>query len=213
MNKSKIAFLAAVAISAAGIFNTVSAADSTTTVDSGAKKGCPTGKCGTKRGGMFEALGITTDQLEKMNTMKLDFEKANAPKKTELMTLSKELRDDMTKPGVSKSELIALQGKINDIKSQLSTNRVGYMADKMAILTDDQKAKIREFSLKRSFGPHHRGGHGGGHFKGKFHHGGKGGFHKGPGPRGFGGPEGKFGGPKPADAPASSELPSAPGDA
>jgi len=204
MNRRKIAFLAAVAISAAGVFNTVSAADSTTTVDAGAKKGCPTGKCGPKRGGMFEALGITTDQLEKMNTMKLDFEKANAPKKTELMTLSKELRDDMTKPGVSKSELLALQSKINDIKSQLSTNRVGFMADRMAVLNDDQKAKIREFSLKRSFGPHHRGGHHGGHFKSKFHHGGKDGFRKGPGPRGFGGPK-----PGP-DAPASSEAPAAP---
>lgn len=204
MNKSKIAFLAAVAISAAGIFNTVSAADSTTTVDSGAKKGCPSGKCGFKRGGMFQALGITNDQLEKMNTMKLDFEKANASKKSELMSLHKELRDDMTKPGVSKSELLALQAKINDIRSELSTSRVGYMADKMAVLTDEQKGKIRTFALQRSFGP--KGGHHGKSFKGKrFHHGGKGSFHKGPGPR-------KFRGEKPAEAPSASVTPTAPSE-
>jgi hypothetical protein len=86
------------------------------------------------------------------------------------------------------------------------------MADKMAVLTEEQKAKIREFSLKRSFGPH-RGAHHRGHFKAKYHHGSKDGFHNGHGPRRSGKPEGKFGAPKPADAPASSELPSAPGDA
>jgi Spy/CpxP family protein refolding chaperone len=205
MKKSNIALVAAVAISAVGLFSSVNAADSSTTVDAGGKKGeCQTGHCGKGgpgKGGMFKAFGFTDDQLEKMNTLKLDYEKTAAPKKAELMTLSKELRDDMTKPGVSKSQLLQLQGKINEIKAELSNGRISLMADRMALMTDDQKTKIRSFALKRSFGP--GGGHHGGprHFKGKkFHHGGKGAFHRGPGPR-------PFGGEKPADAPASSVAP------
>jgi len=204
MKKRNFALIAAVAVSAAGLFTSVSAADSTTTVDAGGKKGgCATGHCGPRggKGGFVKALGITDDQLEKLNTIKLDYSKATAPKKAELMTLSKEMRDDMTKPGVTKSQMLQLQGKINEIKSALSMSRVEFMADRMAVLTDDQKAKIRSFALKRSFGPgHHGGGH---HFKSskKFHHGG--GRFKGPGPR-------SFRGDKPAAFSAPPAAPAAP---
>lgn len=157
------------------------AADSSTTVDAGKpemgrsfKRGHGGPGCGggrSHKGGFVKALGITTDQLEKFNTLKQGFIASTASKKAELKVLSSELRDDMTKPGVSKNQMLELQGKINEIKAQLSNSRISFMADRMAILTDDQKAKIREFSLKRSMGPggkHHRGG-----FKRGFHHGGK----------------------------------------
>ncbi len=181
MNKNKIALLTAVAMSAAGFgFASANAADSATTVDTGKSKAdCASGKCGSRRGGFMKELGFTTDQLEKMNSLKLSFESSTAPKKAELMTLHKELRNNITKPGVSKSELLSLQSKINSVRDDLSTSKISYMADKIAILTPDQQAKIREFSLKHSFAPergHHgksgrhgwgskkfHGGHGGGH--------------------------------------------------
>lgn len=208
MNKNRLSLIAAVALSAAGLaFSAANAADSATTVDAGKGAQCASGKCGPggpggRRGGFFQALGITTDQLEKMNSLKLSFESSSAPKKAELMTLSRELRDDMTKPGVSKSELLSLQSKINSVRDDLSTSRMSYMADKIAILTPDQQAKIREFSLKRSMaggGHHHgRGGHGG--WGGKKFHGG----HGGPGGhRSFGGDNKAFDNNQPGpDAPA-----------
>ena len=113
----------------------------------------------------MKELGITNDQLEKLNSLKQQSEAASAPKKAELKTLFSELRDDMSKPDVDKSQLVALQQKINEVRDQLSINRVSFMADRMAVLTPDQRAKLREHMLKRStFGGEHR-----------FHHG----FHRG----------------------------------
>lgn len=206
MKTTKLAMFAAVTVAALS-FNLAPAfaQNSSTTVDTGKQEsgfkrgpGGPGGKCGPggksfhggKRfhrgggGGFVKALGITTDQLEKMNTLKLDFKASTEPKKAELKVLSSELKDGMTKPGVSKSQLLNLQSKINEIKAALSTTRVGYMADRMAVLTDDQKSKIREFSLKRQAmgGKHHKG------FK-----------------RGFGHKRG-FGGPRVSDAPAAAPV-------
>lgn len=210
MNKNKISLIAAIALSAAGLsFNAANAADTATTVDAGGKTpaaqcapGGKGGNFGHKRGGhhgrrgggdFMKAFGFTTEQLEKMNSLKLSFQTSTSPKKAELMNLHRELRDNMTKPGTSKSELLSLQSKINTLRADLATSKISYMADKMALMTDDQKAKIREFSLKRGMG----GGHGKGHFRG-----GKGGHfrgHGGPGSRGsFDGNKASFGNNQPA---------------
>ncbi|MBX9671678.1 MAG: hypothetical protein K2X93_29080 [Candidatus Obscuribacterales bacterium] len=100
-----------------------------------------------------------------MNSLKVEFADSTGPKKVELMKLHRELRDDMTKPGVSKSQLLTLQSKINEIRTELSNTKISFMADRMAVLTDDQKVKIRSFSLK-----HGMGGHGGKHFRGGSRH-------------------------------------------
>lgn len=205
MNKNKLSLIAAVALSAAGLaFSTANAADTATTVDAGKGAQCASGKCDGPgrggKGGFLKELGITTDQLEKMNTLKLGFESSVAPKKAELMTLSRELRDDITKPGVSKSQLLSLQSKINGIRDDLSTSRISYMADKIAILTPDQQAKIREFSLKHNMGGGRHHGHG---FGKRFH--GKG------GPGGPGGPGGhRFGGDNKAFGPGPDAPPAPP---
>lgn len=178
MTKNKLAMFAAIALSAAGLSLTAAnAADTSTTVDSGevkqAKsfgKDCGPGGCrGGKGGGFVKELGLTDAQLEKMNSLKIEFANSTGPRKAELMKLHRELRDDMTKPGVSKSQLLTLQSKINEIRDELSNSKISFMADRMAVLTDDQKAKIRSFSLK-----HGMGGHGGKHFRGGKHfHGGR----------------------------------------
>lgn len=206
MKKNRISLIAAVAFSVAGIaFSSANAADTATTVDTGkSKAACASGKCERgKRGSFMKDFGFTSEQLEKMNSLKMSFESSTGPKKAELRTLHKELRDGMTKPGVSKTELLSLQTKINGISNDLSTSRVNYMADKIALLTDDQKSKIREFSLKRNFFP--------GHGKGNHFRGGKGHFrgHGGPGPRASFGGDKKFSvGEQPASTPTAPVAPS-----
>jgi Spy/CpxP family protein refolding chaperone len=209
MKTNKVSLLAAVALSAAGLsFSTANAADSATTVDAGKSKAQCASGFRSHRGGFMKELGFTTDQLEKMNALKLSFENSNGPKKAELMKLHRELRDDITKPGVSKSELLSLQTKINAVRDDLSTSKISYMADKIALLTPDQQTKIREFSLKHSFGP--GGGH---HFKGRHHFGGGRSFQRGPGgPGGANGHRAFNGGDKAfGDEAPSSVAPPAPG--
>ncbi len=197
MTNTKLAMFAAIALSAAGLsFTAANAADSATTVDTGSVqqaksfgKDCGPGGCkGGKRGGFVQALGLTDVQLEKMNSLKIELANSTEPKKAELMKLHRELRDDLTKPGVSKSQLLTLQTKINEIRAELSNTKISFMADRMAVLTDDQKAKIRSFSLKRGMG-----GHGGKHFRGgkRFHH--------------FGG-RAQFGGDKPSASTAPNQV-------
>lgn len=171
MNKKKVALFAAVTLSITGLaFSSVSAADTATTVDTG-RKGAPSGKFHHKRGGHFgSSLGLSNEQLEKLNSLKIEFSNANGAKRAELMSLRRELRDGMTKPGVSKSDLLSLQSKINELNSELSNNKVAFMSDRMSVFTDDQKAKLRSFALKKqtmgggknSCGSskkfHHRGG-------------------------------------------------------
>lgn len=172
MNKNKVALIAAVTLSLAGLtFSSVSAADTATTVDTGSKS-APSGKFHHKRGGHFGSpLGLTDAQLEKLNALKIEYSNASGPKRAELMSLRRELRDGMTKPGVSKSELLSLQSKINGLNNELSNNKVAFMADRMSVFTDEQKAKLRSFALKKQMmggSKHFRGGK---HFGAKkFHH-------------------------------------------
>lgn len=98
MNRNRISLIAAIAFSAAGLaFSTANAADTATTVDAGKSPAqCAAGgKCGKfgngghgrRGGGFMKELGFTTDQLEKMNSLKLGFESSSSPKKAELKTL------------------------------------------------------------------------------------------------------------------------------
>ncbi|MCA9804748.1 MAG: hypothetical protein KC777_22410 [Cyanobacteria bacterium HKST-UBA02] len=179
MKLSKVSILAAMSFAISGLALLPASADPVTVVDSGATLAarapgagpgsCPGGGC---RGGLMKSL--SDDQLEKMNTLKLGFKSEISPKYAELKTLKDQFRDAVTKPDTSKSDLLALQTKINGVKDEISTARAGFIADRMAVLTDEQKSELRKKFLSRGLmgGRHH-----GRSFHGKSFHG-KRGFHK-----------------------------------
>ncbi|MBK9144638.1 MAG: hypothetical protein IPM23_19275 [Candidatus Melainabacteria bacterium] len=181
MKLSKVSILAAMSFAISGLALLPAAADPVTIVESGptlaarAPGGpgpgpCPGGGC--RGGGLMKSL--TDDQLEKLNTLKLGFKSEISPKYAELKTLKDQFRDAVTKTDTSKSDLLALQSKINGIKDEISTARAGFIADRMAVLTDEQKAELRKKFLSRGLMGSRHYGKG---FHGKMHHG-KRGFHK-----------------------------------
>lgn len=185
MKLSKVSILAAMSFAISGLALLPASADPVTVVDSGATLAarapdagpdpCPGGGC--RGGGLMKSL--SDDQLEKMNTLKLGFTSEISPKYAELKTLKDQFRDAVTKPDTSKADLLALQSKINGLKDEISTARAGFIADRMAVLTDEQRTELRKKFLSRGLmgGRHHGKGFHGKGFHGKMHHG-KRGFHK-----------------------------------
>lgn len=110
-------------------------------------------------------FNLTTEQLEKLNTLKTALKEETGPKKLELSSLRRDLMDKLTKGDADKSELLAIQGKINALKADLANSKISFMADASDIFTAEQKEQMRRRYLMRSMhgGKRHHGG-------GKFHH-------------------------------------------
>lgn len=94
-------------------------------------------------------LSLSDDQLEKMAKLKADFGDAAAQKKAQLQVLNRQLKDSLTKENVQKSELMDIQGKINNLRSELANAQLSIRLETIAILTDEQKQKLRHASLQR----------------------------------------------------------------
>jgi Spy/CpxP family protein refolding chaperone len=119
-------------------------------------------------------LSLTDDQLEKIAKLKSDFKDGAGPKVVQIRSLQRQMKDMLTQTNVDKSKVLDVQSKINSLKADLSNARLNMRMDTLAILTPDQKQKLRHNSLKRqAFGGHGHGGHRGHHHFGK--HGGPGG--------------------------------------
>ncbi|MBZ0184713.1 MAG: hypothetical protein K8F91_00575, partial [Candidatus Obscuribacterales bacterium] len=154
----------AMTIAVAGMASLPALADSQTAVTADKQivakrsgRACSGGACASGNR-MMESFGMTDAQLEKLNTLKLDFKSSVGPKFAELKSLESEFRDMVTKPDTSKADLLALQSKINTVKSDLCTARAGFVADRIAVLTDEQKAKLRKKFLSRNvMGSAHHG--------------------------------------------------------
>lgn len=140
-------------------------------------------------------FGLTDDQLQKMSALNNKFKDSIGAQKTQLGSLSRQLKDVFAQAQVDRAKAVDLQTKINALKAEISIAKLNFKIDKLAILTPEQREKIRHrmlVSQAMGGGMKGRGGHcgGGGHFRGRMggHH-----FrgHGGPGMRGPGGP-GKF---------------------
>lgn len=180
MNKSKLALVVALGMSFSAMAIAPAMSEDASSTP-GAKveakgKSCSGGECrkGGRRGhgGFMSGLGLSNDQLEKLHTLKTSSFEANGPKRLELRSLHRQMKDSLTKPGINKSELLALQSKINSLNAELSNSRVSFMADASSILTEEQRQKVRRAMLMGSVGGHHKKFHGKGHHGGQRHFGG-----------------------------------------
>lgn len=129
-------------------------------------------------------LALSDDQLEKIAKVKSSLADATGPKKLQLKTLHRQLKDALTKESVDKSSVMHLQSQINSLRDELSNAKLSARLETLAVLTPEQKTKMRHAALQRQafggmgrrggMGKHHRGHGGPGGFRGG-HHG------KGPG--------------------------------
>ena len=114
-------------------------------------------KAGFERKHEFgKKLGLTDNQLEKIATLKDQSRTSMAPEFAQMKELRDQLKIAITKSDVSAQDDLALQGKINTLRDQISNQKLQEKLNFMAILTPEQRETIRHKMLvSEAFG---RGG-------------------------------------------------------
>ena len=118
---------------------------------------------------------FTDDQLEKMHAIGTKYGDSRAIRMAELEKLRHQIFDALGQQTVDKSQVLALQGKINELEAAAGIDRVQLMIEMHDVLSPEQRQQMRRHMLAHE-GP----GFGGEHM---------------PHPGGFGGPMPGFGPP------------------
>jgi Spy/CpxP family protein refolding chaperone len=121
----------------------------------------PPGGPGSHAGCPLEGLGLSDDQLEKLSSIRSQYEINTAQKKAELHAKSHQMMDLLSQASVDKQKVMSLQGEINAMKSDVSNSRAAMLVDCSAVLTADQKKQLHHMMLMHGLmmGGHDKGGH------------------------------------------------------
>lgn len=107
-------------------------------------------------GGGMKALNLTDEQLEKIHDMKNKLADTLGPKRLELQSAQRQLKDMITKPTLDRKAISQTQDKINALRADIANLSLAFKMDVSEQLTDDQKKQIR----RRALSPKHaRKGH------------------------------------------------------
>ena len=116
------------------------------------------GKACVGHSGFDSKLQITPDQRAKLGSLHDQYTLSTATKKAELEVAHNDLRRLFAQPSVDKQAVLALQGKINGLKDDLSNQRLNLMLSSSDIFTPEQRAEFAKMHAMGGF-RHHRGGH------------------------------------------------------
>ncbi len=94
-----------------------------------------------------EKLGLTDEQMEKLIALDSDYEIKNAQKRAQLVSDIKQMALQMTEPKTDKAAVLALDEKINSLKTELAIARANKMLEGMSILTEKQKELMHHHML------------------------------------------------------------------
>ncbi|MBX3074673.1 Spy/CpxP family protein refolding chaperone [Candidatus Obscuribacterales bacterium] len=108
---------------------------------------CPVGARG--RGGcplnMLEGENaVTSEQYEKLYSLKNSVLDARGPKMLELMTAKRHLRDELTRESIDEKAVKKLQNQIASAKSELTNLEMDSKLQMMQILTGAQRKELRK---------------------------------------------------------------------
>ena len=117
------------------------------------------GKQCAEKCGFDTKLNVSQDQVNKLGTLHDQFKLSTAKEKAELEVAHSELRRLFSQPTVDKQAALALQGKINGLKDDLSNQRLNLMLASSDIFTPEQRAQFAKMHAMGGFGHHrhHRG--------------------------------------------------------
>ncbi|MBK7840766.1 MAG: hypothetical protein IPJ49_24445 [Candidatus Obscuribacter sp.] len=132
-------------------------------------------------------IPLTDDQKAKLGTLRDQYILSTANKKAELMVASRQLKETLHATTVDKSAALTLQGKINNLKADLSTARLNMMLASSDVFTAEQREQMQKMHRMHGWGHKGHGGKGKGECGGP-RGGGMRGKAFGPGPEGPGGP-------------------------
>ena len=101
-----------------------------------------------------EKLGLSDEQMEKLITLKSDYEIKTAEKKAQLWADMKQMILLTTTAKTDKDAILALNEKMNALKAELSTSRVNKMLEAMLVMTAKQKEEIHHHVLVHMLNQH-----------------------------------------------------------
>lgn len=113
-------------------------------------------------GSMHEKLKLSTEQKDKLSSIRDQYKLATAQKKAELEVAMSQQRQLMQKATIDKSAVLSLQGKINSLKADLSNARIDMALTASAVFTPEQREMFSKFGHGRGPGGpgmHRWGGH------------------------------------------------------
>ena len=140
------------------------------------------GRHGHRRAKIMEALNPTSEQREKLKTMRLGHQKKMAQLRADLKVAELDLRAVMDVDAPTGTRVKAAVAKVNEARSRILEHRVGHRIASRGLLTPEQREKIKELKMDRPF-------RGKGHWRGRGRRGMGGGRGMGEGRHGFFHPE------------------------
>ncbi|MBC8000321.1 MAG: Spy/CpxP family protein refolding chaperone [Leptolyngbya sp.] len=120
----------------------------------GGMRGCPA----MSHGGGFMGirdLDLSDEQYEKFYSLKNSFMDKVGPKMFEIRTNERHLKDLLTQTSVDTKKAKDLQGKINDLRADISNLKLDHCLAMQDVLSAEQRKKIRERVIRG--GGHHGG--------------------------------------------------------
>jgi Spy/CpxP family protein refolding chaperone len=103
----------------------------------------------------IKELNISDAQLEKMASLKDQYEASVGAKKAELHSLYRQVFSLMSQPTIDRGQITAVHDKINGLKTDLGNARLNYQMDRADVFTADQRKQLRHMMLAHQMMPHH----------------------------------------------------------
>lgn len=122
--------------------------------------------------GMADELDLTDQQIEQLSTSMITFRKEMIRIRADLKKVELELKEIMLQKQIDKKTALKKHDELSVIKAQIMKKRLSERIDKLNILDDKQRAKVRKMMMLKGHGM--RRGHEPGKSDGELRHRGSG---------------------------------------
>jgi len=104
-------------------------------------------------------ISLSDEQRQKLRALKDQYTLDTAMRKAQLKVQRGQLFDLLRKPKVDKQEVLALNAKLNSLRTELSDARMNFILAANDVFTPEQKEQMgHRFGMRGAFG-HGKGGH------------------------------------------------------
>lgn len=91
---------------------------------------------------IYKEAGISREQEDKIRKMAKEFEDVQRVRLKTLYGLIEDMQELQMKPDPSEAEVMAKQGQINNLRSEISNSRIKLLLDIRAVMQPEQKEKL-----------------------------------------------------------------------